>query len=259
MKTVHVEMRLSIYGNSESNWSDLAQWACRWDVYSPSNRWMIQTPRIYRIFRKIGKVSSFQQYLDNIFAPLFAVTIDPAVNPDLDRFLQEVSGFDSVDDESVAEPSLISVSPEEVRVSRPVAVLAKSLTFVWCCVQWTSAENPPYAYQLFYFHANLVQLNALRRAKGLNTFDMRPHSGESGSVHHLTCTYLLAEGINHGVNLKNNIALQYLYYLDQVGLAVSPVSNSFLFMNIHQNPFPKFFKRGLNVSLSTDDPVSERA
>ena len=134
MKSVRVEMRLSIYGNSESNWSDLAQWACRWNVYSPSNRWMIQTPRIYRIFRKIGKVSSFQQYLDNIFAPLFAVTIDPAVNPDLDRFLQEVSGFDSVDDESVAEPSLISVSPEEVRVSRPIAVQAKSLTFVWGCL-----------------------------------------------------------------------------------------------------------------------------
>ena len=77
------------------------------------------------------------------------------------------------------------------------------------------------------------------------------------------------------------MSLQYLYYLDQVctdaiqmlesgtlqlilllfrmtiqiGLSVSPLSNNFLFRKMHQNSFPKLFKRGLNVTLSTDDPL----
>jgi AMP deaminase len=49
--------------------------------------------------------------------------------------------------------------------------------------------------------------------------------------------------------------LQYLYYLDQVGLSISPLSNNFLFRKIAENPFPKFFRRGLNVTISTDDPL----
>jgi AMP deaminase len=47
----------------------------------------------------------------------------------------------------------------------------------------------------------------------------------------------------------------YLYYLSQVGIAMSPLSNNALFLAIADNPFPLFFRRGLNVSLSTDDPL----
>lgn len=68
-------------------------------------------------------------------------------------------------------------------------------------------------------------------------------------------SYLLATNISHGINLDKAIPLQYLYYLSQVGLAVSPLSNNSLFLAYNLNPFPKFFKRGLNVSLSTDDPL----
>ena len=49
--------------------------------------------------------------------------------------------------------------------------------------------------------------------------------------------------------------MQYLYYLDQIGLSIAPLSNNFLFRKIAENPFPKFFRRGLNVTLSTDDPL----
>ena len=45
--------------------------------------------------------------------------------------------------------------------------------------------------------------------------------------------------------------MQYLYYLSQVGIAMSPLSNNSLFLNYHRNPFPEFFQIGLNVSLST--------
>jgi adenosine deaminase len=36
---------------------------------------------------------------------------------------------------------------------------------------------------------------------------------------------------------------------------MSPLSNNSLFLDYHRNPFPVFFQRGLNVSLSTDDPL----
>ena len=49
--------------------------------------------------------------------------------------------------------------------------------------------------------------------------------------------------------------VEYLYYLGQIGMAVSPLSNNTLFLEYIKNPFPKFFRRGLNVSLSTDDPL----
>ena len=72
---------------------------------------------------------------------------------------------------------------------------------------------------------------------------------------HLAASYLVSHGVNHGVNLARSVGLQYLYYLDQIGLAVSPTSNNFLFLKLPDNPFPKFFRRGMFVSLSTDDPM----
>jgi len=36
---------------------------------------------------------------------------------------------------------------------------------------------------------------------------------------------------------------------------MSPLSNNSLFLDYHRNPLPVFFLRGLNVSLSTDDPL----
>lgn len=44
-------------------------------------------------------------------------------------------------------------------------------------------------------------------------------------------------------------------YEIQVGLSMSPLSNNSLFLDYHRNPFPMFFARGLNVCLSTDDPL----
>ena len=86
-------------------------------------------------------------------------------------------------------------------------------------------------------------------------FALRPHAGEAGAVSHLGSAFLLCHHINHGVNLRKSPVLQYLYYLDQVGCAVSPISNNFLFKKLSDNPFYDLFRRGLNVSLSTDDPM----
>ena len=71
----------------------------------------------------------------------------------------------------------------------------------------------------------------------------------------LLAAFLTADGINHGILLRKNASLQYLYYLAQIGIAMSPLSNNKLFLDYHKNPFPAYFKKGLNVSLSTDDPL----
>lgn len=76
---------------------------------------------------------------------------------------------------------------------------------------------------------------------------------------HLVSALMLCENISHGINLRKNLPLQYLFYLAQIGLCMSPLSNNSLFLDYHKNPFPTFFARGLSLSLSTDDPVQARS
>lgn len=47
-------------------------------------------------------------------------------------------------------------------------------------------------------------------SKVSDTFDFRPHAGESGSDKHLVASFLTAKHINHGINLTMNMPLQYL-------------------------------------------------
>uniref|UniRef100_A0A8C1CUX8 AMP deaminase n=1 Tax=Cyprinus carpio carpio TaxID=630221 RepID=A0A8C1CUX8_CYPCA len=91
--------------------------------------------------------------------------------------------------------------------------------------------------------------------RGLNTFQFRPHCGEAGSITHLVSAFLTADNISHGLNLKKSPVLQYLYYLAQVPIAMSPLSNNSLFLEYSKNPLREFLQKGLCVSLSTDDPL----
>lgn len=88
-----------------------------------------------------------------------------------------------------------------------------------------------------------------------DTFVLRPHCGEAGDTDHLTSAFLTSHSISHGILLRKVPALQYLFYLKQIGIAMSPLSNNALFLTYERNPLPDFFKTGLNVSLSTDDPL----
>uniref|UniRef100_A0A3P8YHS7 AMP deaminase n=1 Tax=Esox lucius TaxID=8010 RepID=A0A3P8YHS7_ESOLU len=121
--------------------------------------------------------------------------------------------------------------------------------------QWTADENPPYSYYLFHMYANIMVLNNLRKERGLSTFQFRPHCGEAGSITHLVSAFLTADNISHGLNLKKSPVLQYLYYLAQVPIAMSPLSNNSLFLEYSKNPLREFLHKGLCVSLSTDDPM----
>ena len=121
--------------------------------------------------------------------------------------------------------------------------------------EWTWHENPPYAYYLYYMYANMTVLNHFRAERGLNTFVLRPHCGEAGPVQHLVAGFMMSESIAHGLLLRKVPVLQYLYYLCQIGIAMSPLSNNSLFLNYNRSPLPEYLARGLHISLSTDDPL----
>ncbi|XP_067095477.1 AMP deaminase 2 isoform X2 [Osmerus mordax] len=235
-KYQNVELRLSIYGRSRDEWDKLAEWAVKHGVYSDNVRWLVQVPRLFDVYHAKKQLSNFQEMLENIFMPLFEVTINPGSHPELHLFLQHVVGFDSVDDESKPEHHIFNLDS-------PLPG------------NWTNEYNPPYAYYLYYMYANMTVLNHLRRQRGFNTLVLRPHCGEAGPIHHLVSGFMLSENISHGLLLRKAPVLQYLYYLAQIGIAMSPLSNNSLFLSYHRNPLPEYLSRGLVVSLSTDDPL----
>lgn len=234
-KYQNCEYRISIYGRSLDEWDKLATWIIDNKILSHNVRWLIQIPRLYDIYVKTGTVTNFNDISHNIFQPLFEVTKNPQSHPKLHVFLKRVIGFDSVDDESKVDRRFYKKYPKP------------SL--------WEFPQNPPYSYYLYYIYANMASLNQWRYSRGFNTFVLRPHCGEAGDPEHLISSYLLAQSISHGILLRKVPFVQYLYYLDQIGIAMSPLSNNALFLAYDKNPFPLYFKRGLNVSLSTDDPL----
>lgn len=238
-KYQHTEWRLSIYGRKRDEWLKLAKWVLDNNLISPNNCWMIQVPRLYSVYHSAGQIRNFQDMLDNIFLPMFEATLDPSGHPEISKFLTLISGFDSVDDESRSE------LPKE----RTFSSRDKSPD------QWDISDNPSYKYYNYFIQSNLRVLNQLRAALGLNQFNYRPHAGEAGELHHLDTAFLLADSIAHGINLRKSLPLQYLFYLCEIGIAMSPCSNNHLFLSYQKSPFHEFFTRGLNLSLSTDDPL----
>ncbi|EKX33373.1 hypothetical protein GUITHDRAFT_90761 [Guillardia theta CCMP2712] len=230
------ELRVSIYGRDKEEWNKLAKWICDNNLYSDNNRWVIQIPRLYHVHKRTtSSIRVFSDMIQNVFEPLFKATISPEEYPQLHLFLQQVVAFDSVDDESLGERKIWKDPPTPDT--------------------WDSEDNLPYSYYIYMMWANIHVLNQFRRERGFSTFALRPHCGEAGDLDHVVAAFLLADGINHGITMRRSPSLQYLFYLEQIGLAVSPMSNNALFLQYDRNPFDIYFKRGLNVSLSTDDPL----
>ncbi|KAL7717499.1 AMP deaminase [Entamoeba marina] len=228
------ENRISVYGKAMDEWEKVALWRSKNNVNSPQNKFLIQFPRTYHLTRNGRKGFTFEMYLDNIFLPLFQASNDPIKYKSLAEFLNVISGFDSVDDESVIESLTGDLPPPS---------------------QWDSDSNPPYHYYIYHFYANIKALNIYRLSRNMNTFDFRPHSGEAGHISHLVAAYLTAKCVSNGVNLMLSTPLQYLYYLDQIGVSMSPLSNHCLCVHYDDSPFYNLYKSGLNISLSTSDPL----
>ncbi|KAL7589302.1 hypothetical protein Lser_V15G40768 [Lactuca serriola] len=185
----------------------------------------------------MGIVTSFLTILDNVFLPLFEVTIDPDSHPQLHVFLKKVVGLDLVDDES---------KPER----RPTKHMPTPS-------QWTNIFNPAFSYYVYYSYANLYTLNKLRESKGMKTIRFRPHCGEAGDIDHLAASFLTTHNISHRINLRKSHILQYLYYLAQIGLAMSPLRNNSLFLDYHRNPFPMFFLLMTPYKSISKEPLAE--
>ena len=94
---------------------------------------------------------------------------------------------------------------------------------------------------MYYIFANLKCLNNLRKQHNLNTFQFKPHCGEAGTIDHLISGYFMSEAINHGLVLESSQVVKYLFYLTQIGIAMSPVSNNRIFCRYQENPFRKYF------------------
>ena len=132
--------------------------------------------------------------LGNIFKPIFKATLNPNKYPDIYRLLLTLSRFDCVDDESEYEILILqqlTLPPND----------------------WTFNNNPPYIYYLYYFHANIQNLNVLRASLNMITFQFKSHCGERCKVDHLIAGFLLTNGICHGIKLNEYPLINFLYYM----------------------------------------------
>ncbi|KAG0712050.1 AMP deaminase 2 [Chionoecetes opilio] len=118
-----------VYGKSNDEWDKLARWAVQHNVHSENVRWLVQVPRLYDIYKSNNIMDNFSVLLDNLFRPLFEASINPSSHPELHAFLQYLIGFDSVDDESKPETSVLDKDTAPPQL-------------------WAGTENPPYAYYL---------------------------------------------------------------------------------------------------------------
>ncbi|KAB1669057.1 hypothetical protein ES319_1Z079700v1 [Gossypium barbadense] len=75
------------------NGTSLASWFINNEIYSETTVWLIQSPRLYNVYKQMGIEKSFQNILDNVFIPPFEVTVDPNSHPQLHVFLKMVSSM----------------------------------------------------------------------------------------------------------------------------------------------------------------------
>lgn len=127
-----------------------------------------------------------------------------------------------------------------------------------------SKIEPPISMHLFVLAANVRRVNlAVSEEKGKFT-NFKPitvsgHAGETNyceraSLSHLATSFLLSSFVSHGVDLMFSKPAQYLFYLTQIPLMITPISNlNLFFADPSRHPMAMFFELGLHVILGTDD------
>ena len=98
------------------------------EVTSKHVRWMVQVPRLYSIYKKIGLIDSFQDMLDNIFLPLFEVTRDPSSDPKLHWYLKQLVAFDCVDDGSKLNRGCATIQSQQTGLAQKTRRTATGCT-----------------------------------------------------------------------------------------------------------------------------------
>lgn len=95
----------------------------------------------------------------------------------------------------------------------------------------------------------LAHMSSMHQSSRLGHWaDLRSDPGEVEGAATLSLTWQLCSSLQSPV-------LQYLYFLAQIPIAMSPLSNNSLFLEYAKNPLLDFHQKGLMVSLSTDDPM----
>lgn len=178
-------------------WPKLAEWAHNFKVESKHMSFLIQVPRAYKALATSNHLNNFQEMLDNIFLPIFEATSNPEQHQEIVNFLTKITGFDVVDDEFDEDNLEILTHPPQ---------------------EFVEAENPTYEYFCYHIWQNVAKINQMRLKNNQNSFKFRPHSGETGPLSHLACSFLLSQNINHGTMLMDSPVLEYLYYLAQIGV-----------------------------------------
>lgn len=239
-------------------WSSIANWVIDHKLISHNVKWIVRIPRNYSILKKMGKLDNFQNYLDALFKPLFEISLDPTKNLKLHYFLTKVSALDLL---AGSFNKINDISLFEHRDLKPPS-------------QWTDDSNPPYSYYLYYIFLNLSHLNKFRQSQNMNCLCLRNHTSSSAEAHSdpfgiisetLSSNFLIGKNIINGENLQQYPILQYIYYLKQIGITMSPLCwNKRIEIlndderhncNYETHPCIKFFKTGMKVALSTSKPL----
>ncbi len=68
-----------------------------WLFFNSLTGWFLlvslQLPRLYSVYKEMGVVECFETILENVFTPLFEVSVDPSTHPELHVLLTLVSEF----------------------------------------------------------------------------------------------------------------------------------------------------------------------
>ncbi|EDO15435.1 hypothetical protein Kpol_1027p9 [Vanderwaltozyma polyspora DSM 70294] len=261
----------------KSWWERFSNWIMKWRLVSYNVRWNVRISRIYTDLFNIGRVHTFENFLDIIFKPLFNKTLGNDIQ--LQYFLANICSLDLV-------------------VENTDAYIWKEFTEV--CTkpsEWSAqGDNPPVAYYMYYIFEHLSKLNSIRHCQKQSTITLRSGCPSAKSrtsqfgrtlffndqVESLVCNLLLCNGgLLQGQPVWTAPApLQYLFYLFQIPVISSPLSSVSTIateinplstefdMNLisnHQpsrdittiekrtyrkNPFMKMFQLGMPVSLS---------
>lgn len=263
-KNTHLDLRISLYGKSENELTDISNWFVKNNLHILDNiDWYVQIPRIpHMVLRdKFNETENKFSVLILMYKNIFNSIKKAYKTNDTNKlmFLNKLKGFDSVDNED--EYNIKYYNDPETKIDN------KKIQ-----EQLNAKRNPftyaMYLYFLWYFVSDLNQFIKNKR----NIFFLKPHCGELGPLHHLLTAYLLTHSICHGINLidsesskihdplkilkknKNNVLL-YLYCKSKVGCAISPISNNYLTRSYECLHLDLLFNLGLKLSINTDDPL----
>jgi len=231
---LYYEVALPISGRSLDEWDKVARWIKTYNLQSPQIRWYAGINLNYSALKKNldSGIKNFEQYIRNIFEPLFEVLDHPEKHPELHEILPTIVGFTTTNFESRSDARVYPIPTD-----------------------WNSEDNPPYFYFLYHIWSNLNSLNAFLQRKNFAPLVYRPISGFTGSNDEIACSFLLADSIAHGVQIKSSAVLQYLFYLTQMGISMAVLKEDMINCDYKEHPFNKFLKRGLNLSLCTESPL----